>query len=81
MFIAKYTPSGEAVWIRQSNTTQSAKGIGSHFGSDNYLYLTGSFKGTMDFGSFLLNSISDQDIFLLKMDMEGNFIAGDNTNG
>jgi hypothetical protein len=35
----------------------------------------------MDFGSFLLNSISDQDIFLLKMDMEGNFIAGDNTNG
>jgi len=68
MFVAKYTPSGEPVWIRQSHATQSAKGLGGCIGNDGYFYSTGGFKGTMDFGSFQLNSISNQDIFIIKMD-------------
>lgn len=81
MYVAKYNPYGEPVWINQSNATQSAKGIGCHIGHDDFLYLTGGFKGIMDFGSFQLSSISDQDIFLLKLNLQGEFIAGDNTNG
>jgi hypothetical protein len=81
MYVAKYNPMGEVVWIRQANATQSAEGTGVCIGNDGYLYITGGFSGMMNFGSFVLNSLSTNDLYILKMDQEGNFIGGDNTNG
>jgi len=81
MYVVKYNPMGEVIWIRQSNASQSALGTSAYIGNDGFLYVTGGFNGAMNFGSFALNSISTNDLYILKMDQEGNFIGGDNTNG
>ncbi len=81
MYVAKYNEMGDKIWISQANANQTAKGTGVCIGNDGFLYVTGGFNGTMNFGSFALNSISTNDLYILKMDQEGNFIGGDNTNG
>jgi len=81
MYVAKYKSTGEKIWIKPINATLGIKGTGVNFGNDDYLYVTGSFNGIMNLVSFVMSSVSNQDIFILKMDQEGNFIGSDHTNG
>lgn len=79
-FICKLDAAGNFIWAKQYGDSaaideKSSLGIDS---SGN-LYITNSFLGTVDFdpgaGSFYLTSQgSDRDIFIQKLDANGNFI-------
>lgn len=49
------------------------------------IYFTGGFNGTVDFdpglGTFNLTSASGQDVFVSKLDREGNFIWAESSDG
>ncbi|MDC8001707.1 SBBP repeat-containing protein [Aequorivita todarodis] len=78
IFILKLNAAGDFVW---------ATGFGGEDGLDTsksieldgqgYLYVTGHYKGTADFApgteEFLMTPIGHIDMFLLKLDTDGNF--------
>lgn len=77
-FICKYDPDGNLLWVKnfggQSAFVSWALAID---GSDN-IYNTGHFSTTADFDPgdeiFNLTSTGGPDIYLLKMDTNGNFV-------
>lgn len=79
-FICKLDAAGNFLWAKQFGDSASIDEKTS-FGIDSFgnLYLTNSFLGTVDFdpgaGNFSLTSLgSDRDIFIQKLDANGNFI-------
>jgi len=77
MFILKLNATGNFVYVRQIGSAFDNH-VSSIKQSAGNLYLTGSFQSTADFdtGPAIANltSVSNSDIFVLKMDTSGNFI-------
>ncbi len=79
-FICKLDAAGNFIWAKQYGDNAFI-GEKSSLGMDplGNLYITNSFLGTVDFdpgdGSFYLTSQgSDRDVFIQKIDVNGNFI-------
>ena len=79
-FVCKFDAGGNFIWAKQYGDS-AAIDEKSSLGIDpaGNLYITNSFLGTVDFdpgaGSFTLTSQgSDRDIFIQKLDANGNFI-------
>lgn len=79
--------SGDFAWAKGMGGTMSDQGYGIAVDSSGNVYTTGEFEGTVDFdpGSniFNLTSFGSSDIFISKLDSNGNFIwakqlGGDN---
>ena len=75
-FVAKYAPDNSLVWIRRmggDTTSTFAPDSGSDVAVDSAgnVFLTGSFSGPADFGSFTLTSAGDSDAFVVKLDPNG----------
>ena len=81
IYVAKYNKEGTLVWLKHADVTNSANASSVNRDSKGFLYLSGGFSGTINFDSFQLNSISENDLYIIKFDQEGNFLCGDNTNG
>jgi len=87
-FIAKYDASGSLVWIKSfgSNNPYPTPENPSAYSEavkvlhvdtmNNYLFASGSFYNTTQFGSFTLTSFTPNtnSYFILKMDFDGNII-------
>jgi hypothetical protein len=78
-FISKLDSNGDFIWARQFGDSAFVDET-SKLGIDSQgnLYVTGSFLGSMDFdtgpGSYSMTSQAmDRDIFILKLDHDGNF--------
>ena len=78
-FISKLDSNGNFIWAKQFGDSAFVDET-SKLGIDSQgnLYITGSFLGSMDFdpgsGSFSMTSQAmDRDIFILKLDEDGNF--------
>lgn len=77
--IALRAQNGNFRWAKQMGGI-SSNGSGSSITSDRQgdIYITGSFGGTIDFdpgpGIFNLTSFGKQNIFISKLDSEGNFL-------
>ena len=78
MFIWKLDADGNFVWVKQIGGLWDE--LGKAITTDNLgnLYATGHFTGTVDFDpestSFNMTSNGYQDIFILKLDNDGNFV-------
>lgn len=79
-FICKLNPDGDLVWAKQYGDSASIDEKGS-IGIDSMgnLYTTNSFVGTVDFDPgptdyTLISQGWDRDIFIQKLDKDGNFI-------
>lgn len=81
MYISKLDPSGNFVWANQINAT--AEGI--VVDNSGNVYTTGLFSNTADFdpgiGVDYLTASGNKDLFLLKLDQNGNFIWAENLGG
>ncbi|WP_193188552.1 hypothetical protein [Nisaea sediminum] len=79
IFITKYDGSGNFVWARSVGGTGSDLANSVKVDSSGNTYLTGYFQGTVDFdpgsGTKTLTSAGGADIFLLKLDSDGNFVS------
>jgi len=82
IFIQKLDASGTFIWAKSMGD-----GIGQSITTDasGNVYTTGGFSGTVDFdpgaGTFNLTSNGSDDIFIQKLDANGNFIWVKSTGG
>ena len=74
VFLAKLSPEGKVLWSRRfgGDGRDLASGLSvDHVGN---VFLTGEFRGTIDFGGGPLASAGDVDIFLAKIDPNGKHV-------
>lgn len=71
-FINKLDSNGNVLWSTQ--LTGSGKVIGYGIAADhsNNIVVTGAFEGTFAYGSELIQSAGGQDVFVVKLDEDGN---------
>ncbi len=78
IFVTKLDANGNLVWAKQLGGTQIDRGRSIAVDGFNNVYITGSFFATADFdpgaGTFNMNSIGGNDIFICKLDASGNFV-------
>lgn len=78
VFISKLDVNGNFLWAKNLGTVANDGGTDIVTDAIGNIYIAGSFVGTGDFnpdaGTYNLNSQGDRDIFILKLDMNGDFI-------
>ncbi len=86
-FVLKLDASGNFIWAKNIGGTSSVLAISLALDAASNVYTTGSFDGTADFdpgiGTYTLmgNGGGSQDVFILKLDLLGNFIWARNLGG
>jgi hypothetical protein len=87
IFISKLDANGNFVWAKSMGSSIALDESGTEMKIDGNgnLLITGYFTGTVDFdpgiGSFNLISTGGHDIFILKLDLNGNFVWAKNIGG
>jgi len=78
VFIQKLNPSGELIWIKSLGSGGNDQGNGIAIDPNGYIYAAGAFQETVDFdpgnGTYLEETNSLFDVFVLKLDLDGNFV-------
>lgn len=87
IFVAKVDSSGNWLWAKRAGCPINDGVLGMEFGydiavdSNANVYITGSFCGTADFGTLSLTSSGYSDIFVAKLDSNGNWIWAKRAGG
>jgi hypothetical protein len=77
IFIAKYDANGNALWAKNARVDSPLEECAIATDANNNVFLTGSYKSTINFGSFTLTnggSSTTSSMFLVKFDSQGNTI-------
>jgi hypothetical protein len=69
VFLAKYSPSGDRLWIEERVGSEVAQGKGVAIDADNYIFMTGTTEGSYD--GHQNASQNEDDVFVLKYDVNG----------
>ncbi len=81
-FVAKYDANGNLQWVRTAGGSGNDIGYGVDFGQNGDVYVTGTFRGTVQFGSItLVSNGNNSDIFVAKYDAAGNIQWATNAGG
>jgi hypothetical protein len=88
IFVSKLDADGNFVWAKTvagNSGNNTGVGYGIAIDADQSIYVTGYFTGAKDFdpgsGSFLMTAQGFNDIFILKLDADGNFIWAKSISG
>ena len=75
-FVAKLDSSGNFVWAENFKSTSLSTSFSSGIDNDavGNTYTTGFFTGTVEFGDTSLTSVDISDVFITKLDSNGNVI-------
>ncbi len=73
VFIAKLDTNGNWQWAIRAGGTSGDEGCGVAVDEDGNIYITGGFQGTADFGTTTLTSQGTADVFIAKLDTNGNW--------
>lgn len=73
LFIAKYDASGALQWANQAGSKANDEAFGVANDGEGSVYVTGSFRDTIDFGGNRLQAagLFDDDVFLAKYSADG----------
>lgn len=78
MFVEKFDSLGNLGWVKTFESTGEEVAIDCVVDAENHIFITGVFSDTVDFdpGLGITNLIAGhgQQAFILKLDMDGNFI-------
>ncbi len=78
IFVSKLDASGNFVWAKQMGGSTNDYGQGIALDASSNIYTAGAFEGTADFdpnaGVSNLTSTGSFDIFVSKLDVNGNFV-------
>jgi hypothetical protein len=78
IFVQKLNTNGNLVWAKQMGGTSMDQANSIATDADGNVYITGTFRGDSDFdpgaGTANLISVGDEDIFVQKLDVNGNFL-------
>ncbi len=72
IFVAKYDKAGNCKWAKEAGGPQRSEGFGISASASGYVYVSGSFAGTISFGAPAFTSDGIWDIFVAKYDNKGN---------
>ena len=89
MFVAKVDASGNWVWAKKAGGTAYEQGLKIKTLPDGSSLVTGYFQGSATFGTTSLTTVGGNDIFVAKLDANGNWLwasragssGNDNGNG
>jgi len=85
IYVCKLDPNGNFLWAKQFGGTGADYGVGIDVDINGNVYTTGSFSGTVDFdpsvGVSNLVSLAFADIFISKLDTDGNFVWAKSISG
>lgn len=73
-FVSKYSKNGELIWAVLAGGPEPDWGWGVCADKLGNVYFTGEFSGTATFGSDLFVSNGGRDVFISKLDKDGNFV-------
>jgi|GEM_PF-980001 len=74
IYVAKYSPNGDLLWGKTFGSIGDDAARGIDPAPDGGLYVSGEFSGTVAFDTFNLTSKGAKDIFLCKLNANGNVI-------
>ena len=78
LFIQKYDPSGTMLWVKAFGGSELENSYDIATDSEGSVVVIGDYFNTVDFdpgaGTFNMTSLGNNDIFMLKLDANGNFI-------
>ncbi|MCK4695233.1 MAG: SBBP repeat-containing protein, partial [Candidatus Cloacimonetes bacterium] len=81
IFVAKMDVNGNWLWATQAGGTDHDVGYGITIDDVGNIYVTGWFNDIATFGYFSLNCSGDNDIFVAKMDADGNWLWATQAGG
>jgi hypothetical protein len=81
VFVVKYNSSGTPLWAFSGGGSGADIGRSIAVDSSGSSVVTGSFEGTADFGSTSLTSQGGSDLFVAKLDTNGNFLWARSAGG
>ncbi|MFT4312410.1 MAG: hypothetical protein ACMXYF_04215 [Candidatus Woesearchaeota archaeon] len=81
IFVAKIDSNGDWVWATTAGGSGDVEGRGITILSDNSAVMTGYFEGTVTFGSNEIISQGGGDIFVARIDSDGNWMWVTNAEG
>jgi len=73
IFVAKIDTDGNWQWAKRAGGTARAYGYSTSVDTDGNVYATGYFSETGDFGATTLTSSGHFDIYVAKLDTDGNW--------
>jgi len=78
--IAKFNNSGSLVWLKTINTSEKKQSdaIGLCIDNSNNIYVTGYYTGTISVGTFDLPNEALYNLFLVKLNSDGNYLMAKN---
>jgi len=78
IFVGKFNSEGSQLWVKAMGGTLDDAGLGIATDAFGNTYTTGQFQGTADFdpgiGTFELTSVGSTDIFVQKLDTDGELL-------
>ncbi len=78
IFVAKYDTNGNYIWAKRMGGASNDSGLGLKLDAGGNVYTTGNYQGTADFdpgaGTVNLTSVGNEDVFVSKLDSNGNFV-------
>lgn len=74
VFVSKSHSNGNFQWVKVFGGANADRGYDLTLDNQGNIYITGYFQGTANFDSFTLTSQGSQDIFLVKLDNNGNVL-------
>ncbi len=78
IFVQKLDSNGDLLWVRQMGGNDDDVGVSIAVDVNGNVYTAGAFNGTVDFnpgsGTAILTSAGDWDMFVQKLDPNGNFL-------
>ena len=81
IFVAKMDADGNWLWSSKAGGNENDCGFGIAIDDDGNSYVTGFFEGTANFGSYSLTSSGSYEIFIAKMDANGNWLWSSKAGG
>jgi hypothetical protein len=81
IFIAKLDTNGNFLWAKQAGSTEADYGYGIATDSSGNCCVTGIFRGTAIFGNTPLTGSGSDDIFIAKLDTNGNWLWAKKAGG
>jgi len=81
IFVAKLDSSGNWLWAKKAGGTDYDYGYGIAIDSSGNSYVTGYFQGIASFGPYYKTTSGGSDIFVTKLDGDGNWLWAKKAGG